>query len=243
MKFAILAAGEGSRLAEEGAYAPKPLTLVNGETMIDRLIRIFCDNGAEEIAVIVNELTSLVQQHLKDNYLVEGNARAPRKVLTNVPVRIVVKTTQSSMHSFYELSRYLTDGKFCLTTVDTMFREEEFAKYIAAFQNSTADGLLAVTSYVDDEKPLYVEVDESNNIKGFLDDSSDCKYVSGGIYCLDKSSIAVLEKCVEKGVCRMRNFQRQMVSEGLCLMAYPFSKIIDVDHVDDIKKAEQLLQK
>src|SRR5574344_2197810 len=55
MKFAIIAAGEGSRLSQEGAKLPKPLTLLAGTAMIERLIRIFVDNGADEIVVIDNE--------------------------------------------------------------------------------------------------------------------------------------------------------------------------------------------
>ena len=46
MKFAIIAAGEGSRLANEGINAPKPLVEVGGEKLIDRLLRIFTDCGA-----------------------------------------------------------------------------------------------------------------------------------------------------------------------------------------------------
>lgn len=37
---------------------------------------------------------------------------------------------------------------------------------------------------------------------------------------------------------RMRNFQRQLVADGLKLKAYPFKKILDVDHAGDIVKAE-----
>jgi hypothetical protein len=40
----------------------------------------------------------------------------------------------------------------------------------------------------------------------------------------------------------MRNFQRELINDGLRLQAYRFSKILDVDHVDDIKKAEDFLQ-
>jgi len=40
----------------------------------------------------------------------------------------------------------------------------------------------------------------------------------------------------------MRNYQRQLIAEGLRLKAYPFSKIIDVDHADDILKAESFLK-
>ena len=39
MKFAIIAAGEGSRLQQEGVELPKPLVKVCGEALIDRLIR------------------------------------------------------------------------------------------------------------------------------------------------------------------------------------------------------------
>lgn len=58
MKYAIIAAGEGSRLAAEGITAPKPLVEVNGERLIDRLIRIFIQNDAEEIVVICNDMTT-----------------------------------------------------------------------------------------------------------------------------------------------------------------------------------------
>lgn len=40
MKFAIISAGEGSRLSQEGVALPKPLVQLNGVAMIDRLIQI-----------------------------------------------------------------------------------------------------------------------------------------------------------------------------------------------------------
>ena len=47
MKFAIISAGEGSRLSQEGVALPKPLVQLNGVAMIDRLIQIFVRNGAD----------------------------------------------------------------------------------------------------------------------------------------------------------------------------------------------------
>ena len=64
MKFAIIAAGKGSRLREEGINLPKPLVELNGEKLIDRLIRIFIDNGATEIIVICNDIYPEVNNHL-----------------------------------------------------------------------------------------------------------------------------------------------------------------------------------
>ena len=242
MKFAIIAAGEGSRLANEGVATPKPLVRLNGEPMIDRLLRIFIANNASSVSIIVNEEMSEVYEHLS-------------KLKLPVPLHIIHKSTPSSMHSFYELSHTLGNDRFCLTTVDTIFREDEFSQYISAFIDSTSDGLFAVTDYIDDEKPLYVETDENMIIKGFHDDcsphktheaqSSDSKpvkYISGGVYCLGNNCIPILKTSLDAGISRMRNYQRQLVENNLKLQAWPFTKIIDVDHQEDIHKSELFLK-
>ena len=231
MDYAIIAAGEGSRLAQEGVKCHKPLVQLNGTALIDRLIGVFLKNNATSVSIIVNEEMTDVQEHLKGMKL-------------PVPFNLLVKSTPSSMHSFYELSRCLSGNEFCLTTVDTIFKEEEFGRYIQAFlSDTTIDGLMAVTDFVDDEKPLYVMTDNNLMIKGFLDKQSfpACTYISGGIYCLRRSGLKVLEDAMGQGVSRMRNYQRRLVAEGLVLKAYPFSKIVDVDHAEDIKKAEAFL--
>ncbi len=148
------------------------------------------------------------------------------------------------MHSFYELSHYLDGDKICLTTVDTIFKEEEFSGYIQQFiQEDKLDGLMAVTDFIDDEKPLYVETDNGLCIRNFLDQADgDCRYISGGIYCLRRPALGVLNNAISQGMSRMRNYQRQLIAEGLRLKAYPFSKIIDVDHAEDILKAESFLK-
>lgn len=230
MNYAIIAAGEGSRLVQEGVTLPKPLVKLNGKEMIRRLIDIFLKNDASSISIIINEEMVQVQDYISGLKL-------------DVPLNVVVKSTPSSMHSFFELRNFLRDGKFCLTTVDTIFKEEEFGNFIQAFtSDEDNDGMMAVTDYIDDEKPLYVEVDSKMNIKGFLDNSDNYKYISGGIYGLTPKAIDTLESCLEAGQSRMRNFQRQLVTDNLNLKAFPFVKIVDVDHAEDIKKAEQFVK-
>ncbi|MBQ8714339.1 MAG: NTP transferase domain-containing protein [Prevotella sp.] len=234
MKYAVIAAGEGSRLAAEGVYEPKPLVRIGGERLIDRLIRIFMANDAEEIVVICNDQTAQVAQHL---------VRLQRDGLKGrpVPLRFVIKSTPSSMHSFYEISKYLQDTSFILTTVDTVFKEEEFAEYVEAFKNSTLDGLMGVTDYVDDESPLFVEVDSQLIIRSFLDEAKECKYISAGIYGLRESALFTLHNCIAHSEQRMRNFQRALLADGRKLKAYPFGQVFDIDHAADIGKAEQFL--
>ena len=39
----------------------------------------------------------------------------------------------------------------------------------------------------------------------------------------------------------MRNFQRGLIRDGRKLKAFSFSKVMDIDHAEDIVKAEQFL--
>ncbi len=298
MRYAIIAAGEGSRLAQEGIESPKPLVKVNDEHLIDRLLRIFMENDAEEIVVICNDLTPYVSSHLA-RIQNEGLYGRP------IPLRFIVKSTPSSMHSFFELSKTLDVEKFrslevefnatsphldlstspldpqgrfrsetekeplnlsarpagalsersgertpfVLTTVDTIFREEEFGNYISAFKQVLAeggDGMMGVTDFIDDEKPLYVETGTGSSewprITNFLDTCDHPHYISGGIYGLTPRAIDTLNACIERGESRMRNFQRALIRDGLQLRAYCFSKVLDIDHASDIQKAEEFLK-
>ena len=101
---------------------------------------------------------------------------------------------------------------------------------------------MAVTDYIDDEKPLYIDTDSNLEITAFCDKATvNSRYISGGIYGLGPHSLEILEECMEQGIERMRNFQRKLVERGMKLKAFPFSKIIDIDHAEDIAKAEEFL--
>ena len=229
MKFAIIAAGEGSRLANEGVTKPKPLVELNGVPIIERLIRIFARNGATSINIIVNE-----QQPETVKFL--------NTIDAGCPINIVVKSTPSSMHSMHALSHLLRDEKFCLTTVDTLFKEEEFAQYIKNLEECDSDGIMAVTDYIDDEKPLYVAANDDMQITAFCDmPNADTHFISGGIYGLSPKALDILDRCMADGVHRMRNFQRRLVESSMKLTAFPMGKIIDIDHAEDILKAEKFI--
>lgn len=230
MHYAIIAAGEGSRLAQEGVAKPKPLVELSGEPMIMRLMNIFTRCNAESISVIINDFMPEVRDYLSS-------------IKLSVPLNVVVKSTPSSMHSFWELSKVMKPGKFCLTTVDTIFREDDFAGYIKAFEaDKRHDGMWAVTPFIEDEKPLYVDVDKRMNIKAFCDKAFDgAKYVSGGVYAMSDKAFPVLNQCIEQGVSRMRNFQRALIAAGMRLKAYSIDKIIDVDHASDIAVAQAFI--
>ncbi len=234
MRYAIIAAGEGSRLNKEGMSVPKPLVRVCGEQLIDRLIRIFADHEAESISIVCRPDERVVER------LCHWRQRG-------VPLQYVTRTTPSSMHSFYELLPILNEQQpFVLTTVDTIFKEEEFGRYLNDFEtrmnDKEADGVMGVTDFIDDEKPLYVKTGPKMAIQAFSDTPCNSPYVSGGIYGLSPRCISTLRNCIARGESHMRNFQRAMLNERQHLAAWPFSVVIDIDHIGDIAKAERLLR-
>lgn len=235
MNFGIIAAGEGSRLRTEGVEVWKPMVEIDGQPMIGRLIHIFEDCGANSINVVVNGNMPEVQEY------VDNLVPTPGCI-----IRSKSAVTPSSMHTFNELVSMIGPdaGKFIVTTVDTIFLEESFKTYVKAFREEgrEVDGLMAVTKYIEDEKPLYVATGPDGYITGFLDAPSEgVEYVSAGIYGLDSKALPVLSECLEKGVNRMRNFQRALIEAGLRLKAFDMGKVLDVDHASDIEVARRFV--
>ncbi len=232
MKYALIAAGQGSRLVSDGILTPKPLVNVGGTPLLGRLFRIFLENEAESICIIINEEMEEVRHFLEQQNL-------------PVPLQVVVKSTPDSFQSFCELMPFLQgDGKFCLTTVDPVFKEPEFRAYIRTFaENKELDALMAVTDFIDDERPLYVKTEADMRITGYASEFyPEARYISGGIYCLGQRALDLLPEARRTGISRMRGFQQYMVDAGLRMQAYPFSKVIDIDHAADVQKAEQFLE-
>ncbi len=229
LKAGIIAAGEGRRLRSEGISLPKPLVPVDGVPLIERLLQLFVRHGIREVACIVNEYSPEVKQFVESRRF-------------GIPVHFVVKTTPSSMHSLFALSPFLNDGRFLLTTVDSIFSENEFDQFLKAGQERTsADGVLAVTKFVDDENPLYVELDGSNRIVSFRKSQSG-PWVTGGLYIFSPRIFRESETVLRQGVERLRNFLGHLLKHGYILEGFPFSKIVDVDHAQDIVTAENLLR-
>ena len=228
LKMAIIAAGEGSRMESEGITVPKPLVAINGKPLIQRIIESGRYNGITDICCLINNGSLNVYEFLA-RYMLEEK----------FDIDINVKTTPSSLHSFYELKGYL-DLPFILTTVDSVFIEEEFTGFIERVNllGNSVDCLLGVTNFIDDEKPLCLKFDEDNNVKSFHNEKGFNKWATGGIYYFHPRVFKEMEKSISEGDMRLRVFLKRLLSKGAKMEVYKFSKIIDVDHAEDIKKAE-----
>ncbi len=229
MKAGIIAAGEGSRLKQDGIATLKPLVKINGVPLIERLLSAYQSFGIKEVFIIINEESKEVKTFVEQQRF-------------SIPVHFHIKTTASSMHSLFELAPYLRNGSFLLSTVDAIFHPSElegFLQYAAA--NTSADGILAVTEFVQDENPLWVHLDRQNRILQFGKEPLKTKYVTGGIYFFSSRIFNEMDEARSRNISRLRNFLGLLLEKGYRLEGYKFSTIVDVDHIKDVQTAEQFL--
>ena len=231
MKAAIIAAGRGERLALGGLAVAKPLVEVCGEPMISRIIRAAGSVGVTSIACIINELSPELDEYLRSNPW-------------PVPLRVVKKTTDNSMESLLTLAPLLMDEPFLLFAVDSVFTFATLKKFLAGARTYPHfRGALAVTRFVDDDKPLWVAIDRAHRIKAIGEGARTSPYVTAGFYYFDPVIFELAGQARAKGLGALRQFLGLLVESGYALCGIPVSKTIDVDYPGDIGKAEKYLKR
>ena len=145
------------------------------------------------------------------------------------------------MHSLFALAPFLGEERFLLSTVDSVFDPAEFMNFMAHGRMSNADGVLAATKFIDDESPLYVEMDDAMRIHSFSK-TERSPWVTGGLYVLSPRVFREINHVLALKIERLRNFFGHLVASDYYLEAFPFSKIVDVDYASDIRTAESLLR-
>jgi hypothetical protein len=154
-------------------------------------------------------------------------------------LKILVKTTRSSFESFWRVGRVLGPGRHLICTVDSICSPQDWQTMFASPADSDREVLLAVTSFVQDEKPLWVATKpESLEIVNL--GASGGKFATAGIYGV---TAAIFEREWEDGIPSLRAFLGQLLREGFPFRAVPLGDVIDVDTVEDINLAERFLSR
>lgn len=229
LALGLIAAGEGSRLRKEGLNMPKGLVPVGGVPMIRRTIEAFVECGISAVTCIVNEESPTLADYLSENDF-------------GVPVQLIVRSTPSSMHSLFALAPLLQSSPFFLATVDAIYRPDNLAAYVERCRSaSDADGVLAVTDLIDDERPLYVRMDGDRRITAIGEKAEGSDWITAGLYYFRPNVFDLIPIANELGMQRLRNFQGMLVDRGYRIFGHPFGDVVDVDHRADIERAEGLL--
>ncbi len=229
MKAAIIAAGTGERLKQGGVTIPKPMIPIGGETLIARMIRAASHVRATSVDCIVNGLDSTVADYLRSSSW-------------PIPVELIVKTTSGSMESLFTLAPLLQSEPFLLFTVDTVFDFKALERFWSGARQRNGGGVLAVTDFVDDEKPLWAKLDGSLRILALGEDARPSPYVTAGFYYFSPDIFSMIDAARAKGLNALREFLGLLLEKGFTFFGFPVSKTVDVDTPGDIQKARRYLE-
>jgi NDP-sugar pyrophosphorylase family protein len=219
----IIAAGEGSRLKHGGCAVPKPLVPVNGKPLVEHVLRNFAAAGIRSVAVIFNERE-------------EDCAAFVRSRFGDLDLKVLVKTTPSSLVSFFEVLRLAAPGRVLISTVDAFLPPEDFAAFVGAAERADPDAVvLGVTPFVADEKPLLAQLAADGRITEL--GGSRGNFVTAGLYVIPPR----LRSLPTPSFSRLRDFLRSLVESGEAVIGIPIRKVVDVDRAEDVRLAEEMV--
>lgn len=218
---AVIAAGEGSRLKQLGV--PKPLIEVAGVPLIEHVLGNFEAAGIVSAAVIFNESERDCEEFVR--------RRFERLVRT-----ILVRTTRSSLESFRAILEAAPKGRLLVSTVDAFCPRKDFVRFVErASELPSHSTVLAVTRFVDDEKPLWVNIAGHGRVSAVGGSTGDA--VTAGIYVFPEK---VRRLGIPNGLGRLRDFLAWLAKSGEPIQAIEIEKVVDVDRAEDLAVAEEL---
>lgn len=230
-KAAILAAGEGSRLKSITSF--KPIVKINGTPLLELTLRNLHFQNFKKISIIFNE-----DEKEMDFSLLPA--------LVSSKINYFFKTTPSSMHSLYEVTKKLELKKgehLFVSMVDSIVQPNDALAFQQFCCNIDKDeSALLVTSFIEDEKPLTLKT----NLHGFITEFQ-CPVIEGtlitsGVYYFSENIVPVLNEMIEMGQTKMRNLLTELIKRGHKIKVYEVKKTLDIDRPEDIESAGVFLK-
>lgn len=246
MRAGIIAAGWGERL---GQRIPKALTPVGSRTLIDVVLDGLEAAHIDNVTCIVNEAAQEVPAYV---------AASGRRMNMDW----IIRTTPSSMHSFLivlERMAQMEPGPFMMTTVDSVCAPEVYTRFKrAATLFPSADVVLGLTSFIDDDKPLRVAMSgdggtgilpdriednpEAFEIVAMTNTGFDSEYVTSGFYYVHPRILQEKAVVLSKNFSALRQYLGHLLKYGYRTYGVPLPAVVDVDRPEDIRSAEQLIR-
>jgi NDP-sugar pyrophosphorylase family protein len=223
LRGGIIAAGDGRRLREAGVTIPKPLVPVAGVPLIESVIGNFTAAGIHSIVIIMNE-----QEHECVDWV--------RRRFPALDLEFIVKTTPSSLASFREVVARLGAGPALVSTVDAWCAPADFTRFVSAAASRPGASVLGVTTFVDDEKPLWVRLDRDRRITAIGGVAGDA--VTAGLYLMSESARC---RAADADLPRLRDYLAWLLEQGEPLYGELIGTVVDVDRPADIAVAEGLV--
>lgn len=219
----VIAAGLGERL--QGAGVIKPLVPVLGAPLSAWVLRSLAKAGVADVTLLHNTSGRALR------------ARLPSDV-PSLSFSFLEADTASSWESFRLVARTLAEKRerFLMSTIDALIPPAEVARFAAACGDNPG---LALTSFVDDEKPLWADVSDERIVR-LGPSCTEKKYVTSGLYYMTRAAVEKMPAAATFS--SLREFLISLVESGMPVKACVLSKTVDVDRPEDVREAESYLR-
>lgn len=230
----ILMTNDGYRLDGEGCQLQKPLIPLLGESLIEHLVRILKTVGSRNVYIVADKQADAKRD------------RILRKLKACGSIHIIKRDITCALEGVNELLRafpYLKE--LCVVAADMVFHEKELRGLIREFSgNRSADAFIGVSSFMNNDSPLYVQVGAERQVLGMSEERQPYyAYVSVGMYCLREKALTTVKEAMKRGIKKMRNYQQLLLAQQIPVKAYPMSHIVHINCVRDIRIAEIFLDR
>jgi choline kinase len=235
LQGAIIAAGRGERLRISTLDdVPKPLVKLGGEAMLSRQARALLEAGADSVVAVINSET----------------ARVAGEMGLEIPtsIRLVVRDTANSMETMLALGELLEPGWFIASTVDAVIPQNELVRFVNESRRKIEEcgdknmlGVLAVTRWRGEAKPLYADVTANGLILGL--GNRQTSNVTAGLYFLSTRIFDYAAAARRAGLDALRRFLAMIIERGMRLDAIEIEGSIDVDEASDLDAARLAIRK
>jgi len=217
----IIAAGEGSRL--RSLRLPKPMVPVGGKPLLAHVLENFAASGIESASIIFNGDEQDCADFVRTRF-------------GNLAKTVILQTTASSFASFQIILARARPGRLLVSTVDAFCPQEDFVSFVRSAEKRPDDEtVLAVTTYIADEKPLWVKRESDGRISEIGGMSGDT--ITAGIYVIPPR---VRSLPLPHGFERLRDYLAWLCTEGHPVSGILIPRVVDVDRPEDLPLAEQL---
>ena len=235
LQGAIIAAGRGDRLRiSTRDDIPKPLVRLGGEAMLSRQARALLDAGASSVVAVINSETAQVAQQMT----------------LEIPpsVRLVVRDTANSMETMLALGDLLEPGWFIASTVDAVIPQMELVRFVNESRRKIEEGgdknfagVLAVTQWRGEARPLFADVTENGLIHRL--GNGQTSMVTAGLYALSTTVFELAPDARRMGLDALRRFLALIIERERRLDAIEIEGSIDVDEASDLDAARLAIRK
>ncbi len=229
MKAGIIAAGHGERLARSHPGTVKPLVPVAGSPLCHWVAGSLIKAGLADITLVHNSSGRAVRASLTSSF--------PKAVWS-----FLERDTASSWETFRILATALAASgePFIVSTVDALAAPAEVARFAHEARARQADAALALTDFIDDEKPLYADLGEDGLIKSLGAAAKTRALATVGLYYLTPALARRMPEAGRFG--KLRDYLSELVASGARVAGVRLEKTIDVDRPEDIRTAEGFLK-